>query len=295
MANDINAVTSLAQNAIASLLESTPILGHIAHNYGDDASGIGQTVNVISYLENTVNETTAKNGSIDYKGLAKGSAVTTSVTLDKILSAGHTFTAYDLENMTDAQRAQALVEDAKALGNHMDKLISGVAFTTANHEEVSAGAADKLTIDDELALRYAALAQGIDPTKLLRVISPVGLNVLLSDAKILASLTSLSEDALRKGQIVEMLGMKYVTSQNIPEGYWGYLMHENAVAVAARPTIAIGAEWSQVMTVEGGFSATAKSIADGNGNAKTDVVEAAFGVAPVKSGTKKRIFVLKKA
>lgn len=294
MPNDITASAILAQKAIASLTEQFPIVGLFSTNYGTELTALGQSVNVPVFGATGAVKKTGKGASIDYASEADGNIGSVTVQMGTLIYASHALDLYDVENLSDDAKAQIIVEGAKAVHRKIDAELATLAFTAANNTALTCAGKDTFTLADITAARGQAAAMKLNMDTLVMVLTPKAYNDLLSDANVTKSLTTLSENALVSGRLAEIVGVKICVSSAIPEGYFGYLAEKSSIAIAARPTTALGATWNTVLTAEGGLAMTSKGVADGVHSRELYVVETAFGCAAVKaSASEKRIVALK--
>ena len=211
-----------------------------------------------------------------------------------LIYASHALDLYDVENLSDAAKSQILIEGAKAVHRKVDAELATLAFTAANNTPLTCAGKDTFTLADITAARGQAAVMKLNMDTLVMVLTPKAYNDLLSDANVTKSLTTLSESALVSGRLAEIVGVKICVSSAIPEGYFGYLAEKSSVALAARPTTALGTTWNTVLTAEDGLAMTAKGVADGVHSRELYVTELAFGCAAVKaSASEKRIVALK--
>jgi len=292
MANDITAATLLAQKSIESLRQKYPIFSLFSVDFGAATGEIGQTVNVPVFGNAAAVKKPVKGSSIDYSGEAGGSISTIPVVMDSLIFSAHPLSPYDVENLSDTTKAQIITENAHAVHAKADAVIAELALKTENHTVYTCAGKDAFTLGDLIAARGVAAASKMDTDNLVVVLSPKAYNDLIADDKVAKSLTTAAQDAIVGGRISEIVGIKVTTSAAIKSGYFGYLAQKSSVAVAARPTVAIGAAWSQVLSVEGGFSCTAKGINDAVHAQEIYVAEIAFGAEAVKHANEKRIIAL---
>lgn len=277
MANDITAATILARQAIPGIRKQFPLLELFSYNFSDETAAVGQAVNVPVFGESAgVSKTLNSSTTVDYGAEADGKINTVSVPMDQLLFSAHALNIYDVANLSDEVKAQVFIEGMKTVYGKAAELIcaseAGTTYTCAGSAA--------FTVADLLGARGEAATAGWNVDELVAVLSPKAYNDLLSDEKVVTTLTQTAKDAVETGKIVDVFGVKIAVASTIT-GSFGFLAQKSSFAIAARPTPPVGAESAQVV-YENGIPFTCKTIGDGTHGRDLYVAETAFGFKKVR-------------
>ena len=277
MANSIQSATLLARQAMPGIRKQFPLMELFSFNFSEATASVGQSVNVPVFGESAgVSKTLNSSTTIDYGTEADGNINTVTVSMDQLLFSSHALNIHDTANLSDEVKAQIFVEGMKTVYGKASSLVcateAGKTYTCASKTA--------FTVADLLGARGEAAKSGWNVDELVAVLSAKAYNDLLSDDKVVATLTKTAKDAVETGKIVDIFGVKIAVASSITDSF-GFLAQKSSFAIAARPTPPIGAAAAEVV-YEGGIPFTCKTIADGTHARELYVAETAFGFKKVR-------------